>query len=54
MTPSTGYFTTSTCTADLTIINVANGATIYYLATVTPTMIYTVKLNRFVFPTIHF
>jgi hypothetical protein len=52
MVPSNGYFTSSACTTDLTILNIVNGATIFYAATVTPTIIYTVKLSRFVFPTI--
>jgi len=54
MTLSTGYFTSSNCTTALAITNTITGAVIYSAATITPTIIYTVKMNRFVMPTIQF
>jgi hypothetical protein len=49
---STGYFTAETCSNNLTIVN-ENGATIFSQA-ITPTLIYTVRLTRFVLSTIRF
>lgn len=47
---TTGYFTSSNCTTALSITNTITGAIIFSITTFTPTIIYTVKLNRFVMP----
>lgn len=54
MTVSNGYFTSTNCTTALTINNTVTGAIIYTAATFTPTIIFTVCMNRFVMPAIWF
>jgi hypothetical protein len=49
-----GYFTSTACTTGLTIVNTVNGATLYYAATIVPAIFTSIKLNRFVYPTIQF
>jgi hypothetical protein len=54
LTVSNGYFTATSCSNNLQLINAADGAILYSLVKISLPLVSVIKLNRFVFATIQF